>query len=98
MTKEIVVITGSKGSGKTTTAITYARPSESKKIVVVDTEGSASDLIKKMKEKGQEIGAYIDMYERLQVKEDLLNQMRTEICPGLVRNRNRPWSTIISTS
>ena len=87
MNKEVIVITGAKGSGKTTTAITYARPSESKKIVVVDTEGSALDLIKKMKAKGQEIGCYVDMYERLQVKEDLLNQIAQGKLPWLTKEQ-----------
>lgn len=73
MTKEVIVITGSKGSGKSSTAALFAPPNEIDKVCYVDTEDSASDILKNLKELKKSFGAYVRMYERLQIKEDLLD-------------------------
>ena len=75
MTKEVIVITGSKGSGKSSTAALFAPPNEIDKVCYVDTEDSASDIIKKLKELKKGFGAYVRMYERLQIKDDLLDSI-----------------------
>jgi hypothetical protein len=86
--KEIVLITGSRGSGKTTAAMTFARPSEAKKIVYIDTEGSGIDLIKKIKASGQEIGEYVSLYDRLQIKDDLLGQIVAGKLPWVTKEQS----------
>lgn len=75
MTKEVIVITGSKGSGKSSTAALFAPPTEMDKVCYVDTEDSASNIIKNLKELKKGFGAYVRMYERLQIKEDLLDSI-----------------------
>lgn len=82
MSKEVIVITGSRGSGKSTTAALFAPPSEISKVCYIDTEDSASDLVKKLCELKHGFGEYVRMYERLKVKEDLLD---------LISRGKLPW-------
>jgi hypothetical protein len=75
MSKEIIVLTGSKGAGKSTAAAYFARPSEIDKVCVVDTEDSQSEIVKNLAKVGKKFGAYIRLYERYQVTDDLLSRI-----------------------
>ena len=82
-TKEIIVLTGARGAGKSTGLARYCRPSELHKMVVIDTEGSMSDILARNKRMGVSFGRYIQAYERWKPNEDILNR----IAAG-----NLPWS------
>lgn len=71
--KEVIVVTGSKGSGKSMTVAYFARPSQFHKMVIVDTEDSMSDIVKKADEMEKPFGKFVRMYERLKFDEDLLS-------------------------
>jgi AAA domain len=73
----LIVITGSKGAGKSTAAATYVPPKEMAKALVIDTENSMSDIKAQVK-----FGEYIDAYE--QYKPDA--KMLESIAAG-----NLPW-------
>ncbi len=55
----LILITGSKGSGKSTAAATHVPPKEMGKALVVDTENSMSDIVGQVK-----FGEYINAYEQ----------------------------------
>lgn len=65
MTKSVWFFTGAKGTGKSTAAARFARPSEIDSVAVFDTEDSMSDIIRNNKKLGVEFGAYIRAYDRL---------------------------------
>ncbi len=71
--KSIYVVTGPRGSGKSTAVARFAKPSELSKMVVVDTEDSMSDIIKNNEALGYQFGAYIRMYDRFKIDQDLLD-------------------------
>lgn len=68
--KQLIVITGSKGAGKSTAAATIAPPKESGKVFVVDTENSMSDIVEQIK-----FGAYVRAYERLKPDATMLESI-----------------------
>lgn len=74
---QLIVVTGSKGAGKSIAAATVAPPKEAEKMFVVDTENSMSDIVDQVK-----FGRYIKAYDRL--KPD--TKMLTSIAGGKM-----PW-------
>ncbi len=81
MTKHIIVITGPRGSGKSTALARYPKPSELSKMLVVDTEGSMSDIVESNKRLNLSFGAYIQAYERFPVSADMLNLIAQDKLP-----------------
>lgn len=75
--KQLIVITGSKGAGKSTAAATIAPPSESGKMFVIDTENSMSDIVDQIK-----FGKYVRAYERFKLDASML---------GNIAKGNLPW-------
>ena len=84
MSKRIWFITGGRGSGKSTAACRFARPSEIEKMVVFDTEDSLSDIVRDNKKMGVSFGAYIRAYDRFKMTDDML---------GAVSKGKLPWVT-----
>lgn len=83
-TKKIIVITGGKGSGKTTAAITHVPPSEIKQLLYIDTEDSASDF--------EGLGfEHIRMYERLAPDEDMLALLEAGRPPWVSKEQRNTW-------
>lgn len=84
--KEIYVITGAKGSGKSVSVFTFPPPNkdEMKKLLVVDTEDSANKILESLGRMGMEPGCYIRMYDRLRVNDNIL----ADIAQGKL-----PWVT-----
>lgn len=82
MSKKIWFFTGGKGSGKSTAACRFARPSEIEDMVVFDTEDSLSDIIDDNKKLDVHFGAYIRAYDRFKMTEDMLD---------LVARGKLPW-------
>ena len=68
--KQLIVVTGSKGAGKSTTAATIAPPNESDKVFVVDTENSMSDIVDQI-----EFGQYVRAYERMKLDASMLENV-----------------------
>lgn len=79
--KKIIVITGPRGSGKSTALARYAKPSELSKMVVVDTEDSMSDLIESNRKLGVSFGAYLRAYERFKADNDMLSAIAQNKLP-----------------
>ena len=73
--KKIYVITGPRGSGKSTAIARFPRPSELDKMVVVDTEDSMSDLVESNAKMGLHFGAYIRMFDRMKPTADMLESV-----------------------
>ena len=59
--RELFVITGPFGSGKTTAGVTYTRPSEISGLYWYDSEGSGNRLLEQMIERGLKPGRYVDL-------------------------------------
>jgi hypothetical protein len=68
--KQLIVITGSKGSGKSTAAATIAPPSEADKVFVIDTENSMSDIVDQI-----QFGQYVRAYERMKLDATMLESI-----------------------
>lgn len=68
--KQLIVVTGSKGAGKSTTAATIAPPSEAGKVFVIDTENSMSDIVDQI-----EFGQYVRAYERMKLDATMLEKV-----------------------
>lgn len=79
--KKIIVITGPRGSGKSTALARYAKPSELSKMVVVDTEDSMSDLIESNSRLGLQFGSYLRAYERFKADNDMLSAIAQNKLP-----------------
>lgn len=75
--KQLIVITGSKGAGKSTAAATIAPPSEADKVFVIDTENSMSDIVDQIG-----FGHYVRAYERMKLDASMLDK---------VAKGNLPW-------
>ena len=68
--KQLIVVTGSKGAGKSTAAATIAPPNEADKVFVIDTENSMSDIVDQI-----EFGQYVRAYERLKPDASMLQRV-----------------------
>lgn len=68
--KQLIVVTGSKGAGKSTAAATIAPPNEVDKVFVIDTENSMSDIVDQI-----EFGQYVRAYERLKPDASMLQRV-----------------------
>lgn len=77
--KQLIVITGNKGAGKSTAAATVAPPSEADKVFVIDTENSMSDIVDQIN-----FGCYVRAYERFKLDANML----TKVAKGEL-----PWVT-----
>jgi hypothetical protein len=82
--KKLYVITGPRGSGKSTALVSKVPPvqAELDKLCVVDTEDSMSDIVDELESNGLKFGCYIRMFERIRPDIDML----AEIAKG-----NPPW-------
>jgi len=66
--KKVWVISGNKGSGKSTAIVTFLPPKDIDKLLVLDTEDSMSDMIG--------LGfKHVRMYDRLRVGGDMLDRL-----------------------
>jgi len=74
---KMIVLTGAKGSGKSTALATIAPPRESNKVFVVDTEMGMSDIVNQV-----DFGYYLRAHERF----DMGDRMLTRIAKG-----DLPW-------
>lgn len=82
--KKIIVITGAKGSGKTTAAITHVPPSKISKLLYIGTEDSASDLM--------HLGfEHVRMYDRLAPDEDMLQLIDAGRPPWVSKEQKLAW-------
>lgn len=75
MSKQIYFLTGSKGSGKTTGTFSFLRVSDYPTVFYIDTEDSASDILRANKELGLELGKYVRAYERLSGTKDIIAEV-----------------------
>jgi hypothetical protein len=73
--KKIYLITGGKGSGKSTAIARFPPPDELHKMCVFDCEDSLSDIVESNKKMGVGFGAHIRVYERFKADKDLLTQI-----------------------
>lgn len=80
--KKIIVVTGSRASGKTTALARFPRPSELSKMMFIDTEDSASDIIESNKAMKVDFGEYVRAYERFKPNGNMLD---------LIAKGNLPW-------
>lgn len=67
---KMVVVTGSKGSGKSTALATMVPPDEMDKCLVIDTENSWADILQYVTP-----GGYVSTYERFGLGEMLLHKI-----------------------
>lgn len=74
--KQLIVITGSKGAGKSTAAATIAPPSEADKVFVIDTENSMSDIVDQI-----DFGQYVRAYERMKLDATMLERIAKNDLP-----------------
>lgn len=81
-TRQLIVITGSKGAGKSTAAATIAPPKESGQMFVVDTENSMSDIVGQVK-----FGRYIRAYERFKLDATMLGNIAEGKLPWVTDNQ-----------
>lgn len=66
--KKVYVITGGRGSGKSTAIATFPKPSDIERLCVFDTEDSMSDLV--------HLGfTHIRLYDKLRVGGDMLDRL-----------------------
>lgn len=79
--KQIYFITGSKGAGKTTAAFSFLRARDYGKCFYVDTEDSASDILRGNKELGLELGKYVRAYERIPTNLDIIKELSENKVP-----------------
>lgn len=86
--RAVVVITGAKGTGKTTAALTLARPSEMSRVYYDDAERSANRAVQEMQRHGIQFGVYNDLENRfadeLPNDDDLLSRINAG---------NLPWTS-----
>lgn len=68
--KQLIVITGSKGAGKSTAAATIAPPKEAAQMFVIDTENSMSDIVDQVK-----FGRYVRAYERFKLDANMMSNI-----------------------
>ncbi len=86
--KEIIVITGPRGSGKSTALARYCKPSELHKMVVIDTEGRMPEILRRNQKAGYSFGRYVQAYERWKPDRDILNS---------IAEGNLPWSPNVNS-
>lgn len=79
--KEIHVVTGSRGSGKSTAVANFLDPDELSKAFIVDTEDSLGDIVKANERLGLAFGEYVRAYERFRPDADLLGAIARERLP-----------------
>jgi len=60
----LIVITGARGTGKTTLAASYKPPSEVNQIYYHDAENSANHIVEELKKNGLAFGRYVDLNAR----------------------------------
>ena len=86
-TKQLIVITGPRGVGKSTLAATYLPPSKIERVVVIDNENSMNNFRQNLIRLGKDFGKYINTLERFKHKlpasDDLLNR---------IDKGNMPWT------
>lgn len=73
--KQIYFLTGGKGSGKTTGAFSFLRKADYSRTFYVDTEDSASDILRGNEQLGLKIGKYVRAYERIPKDVDIIGQL-----------------------
>ena len=84
--RELIIITGPRGVGKSTLAYTYVPPSRIGGVVLHDTEGSANRVIEELDRLGLSFGEYIpigDEFADLPGDDDLLD---------LLSSGKEPWT------
>lgn len=75
---QLVVITGAKGSGKTSLALSYLPPSKVGRLAVIDNENSANNFRQNLMDMGKDFGLYLNTMERfknLPGDDDLLSRI-----------------------
>ena len=87
--KEVIVITGGRGVGKSTLAATYLSPSEVSKVFVHDSENSMNNIREQLRVAGLDFGHYVNLESRfananIPGEDDLLSAMN---------QGNFPWVT-----
>jgi len=75
--RELIVVTGSKGAGKSTALATLSPPGTEKRVFVIDTENSMSDIAGQV-----EFGQYIRTYEQYNPDDKMLD---------LIAKGKLPW-------
>ena len=68
--KNLIVITGAKGSGKSTALATIAPAPEMERVFVLDTENSMSDIVEQV-----DFGKYVRVYEQYKMDEKALTRI-----------------------
>ncbi len=84
---QLYVITGPRGVGKTTLALTQLPPSQIDKVVVVDSENSANSFRRSINAKGRDFGKYINLLERFKDKLPSDDDLLSKISRG-----DMPWT------
>lgn len=77
--KQLIVVTGPKGAGKSIAAVTVAPPKEFDKLFAIDTENSMSDIVAQ-----SQIGHYVRAYDRFKPDAKML---------GNIAAGKLPWVT-----
>jgi len=78
MANEVIIITGARGTGKSTLAATYLPPAEIGKVYVHDSEHSMNQIRSELKASGLDFGKYVDLeqfFPDLPKDDDLLNRL-----------------------
>ncbi len=88
--EKVWVVTGPKGVGKSTALATLAKADEVKKVYVIDTEGSMSDIKDQIT-----FGGYADMYKRIspdsKAGKDMLALIAAGKPPWVGDNQRSQW-------
>lgn len=81
---QLIVITGAKGSGKTSLALSYLPPSKIGRLAVIDNENSANNFRQNLMDMGKDFGLYINTMERfknLPGDDDLMSRIAKGTAP-----------------
>lgn len=88
-TNQLVIITGARGTGKTTLAATYLPPSQIGKVVYIDNENSANNFRRNLFALGKDFGYYVSTMERfanMPTDNDLLDRIAKGDAPWVGKN------------
>jgi len=91
--RELVIVTGPRGVGKSWFAVSHARPSEIGGIYYHDSEGSANRTISELERQGLEIEHYVDLDARFHLpgEDDVLSRIADDRLPWVTADQRKSF-------